>query len=63
MTGRQVEASPEEPRYEVRFSLDGKEAQVSQDRVMHLLMRQQIENERTQKRSALKESNILGPAD
>ncbi|EPS30226.1 hypothetical protein POX_b02764 [Penicillium oxalicum] len=38
MTGRMVEASQEEPRYE-------------------------IENEHTRKRSAVKESNILGPAE
>ncbi|KAF7716860.1 Uncharacterized protein PECH_006957 [Penicillium ucsense] len=38
MTGRRVEASPGEPRYE-------------------------IENEHTHKRSAVKESNILGPAE
>lgn len=38
LTGRNVVASPEEPRYE-------------------------IENSHTHKRSAIKESNIMGPAD
>ncbi|KAJ5105824.1 hypothetical protein NUU61_003171 [Penicillium alfredii] len=38
LTGRNVEASADEPRYE-------------------------IENEHTHKRSAIKESNILGPAE
>lgn len=55
LTGRNVEASEEEPRYEVRMSFPGRWEGSD--------VRLQIENNRTKKRSAIKESNIIGPAE